>query len=103
MEYDIIPICMPAYLLHLLQPLNVGCFTPLKRAYSRLVENKMWLGFNHINKFDFLKAYPNARIEVFRLENIQNGFAAAELVPLYLEHMLSQLNIQLKTPTLPPS
>lgn len=94
---------MPVYLLHLLQPLNVGCFTPLKRVYSRLVENKMWLGFNHINKFDFLKAYPNACIEVFRLENIQNGFAVAGLVPLYLEHMLSQLNIQLKTPTLPPS
>ena len=25
---------MPAYSLYLLQPLNVGCFSPLKRAYS---------------------------------------------------------------------
>lgn len=53
----------------------------------------MQFGFNHINKFNFLKAYPNARTEVFRLENIQNSFAAAGLVPLYLEYMLSQLNI----------
>jgi hypothetical protein len=103
MEHDIIPICMPAHSSHLLQPLDVGCFAPLKRAYGRLVENKMRLGFNHIDKFDFLEAYPNARTEVFRPENIQNGFAAAGLVPLHPERVLSQLNIQLKTPTPPLS
>ena len=31
----IITVCMPAYLSHLLQPLNVGCFAPLKKAYRR--------------------------------------------------------------------
>ena len=59
---NIIPICMPAHSSHLLQPLNIGCFAVLKRSYSGLVETKMRLGINHIDKLDFLEAYPHARI-----------------------------------------
>jgi hypothetical protein len=103
MEHDIIPIYMPAQLSHLLQPLDVGCFAPLKRAYGRAVANWKRLGFNHIDKFDFLEVYPKAHMEAFRPENIQNGFAAAGLVPLNPECVLSQLNIQRRTPTAPPS
>jgi len=36
-QNDIIPICMPAHSSHLLQPLDVGCFSPLKQTYGRLV------------------------------------------------------------------
>jgi hypothetical protein len=56
-EYNIIPLCMPAYLSHLLQPLDVGCFGPLKRVYGKLIEEKGCLGYNYIDKLDFLKAY----------------------------------------------
>lgn len=38
-ENNIIPICMPPHSSHLLQPLDVGCFTVLKRAYGELVES----------------------------------------------------------------
>jgi hypothetical protein len=34
------PIFMPAYLSHLLQPLDVGCFEPLKRAYGKFTSRK---------------------------------------------------------------
>ena len=37
-ENNIIPIYMPAYLSHLLQPLDIGCFRVLKRAYSKVIE-----------------------------------------------------------------
>ena len=102
-QNDIIPICMPPHSSHLLQPLDVGCFSPLKRAYGRLVENKARLGFNHIDKFDFLEAYPEARMEAFKADTIKNGFTAAGLVPFNPERVLEQLNIQLKTPTPPGS
>jgi hypothetical protein len=94
---------MPAHSSHLLQPLDVGCFGPLKRAYSGLVEQKMRLGYNHIDKFDFLKAYPAAHLEVFTPLNIQNGFAAAGIHPLQLERVLEKLNIYILMPTPPPS
>ncbi|EKV05399.1 hypothetical protein PDIG_83780 [Penicillium digitatum PHI26] len=99
---NIIPICMPAHSSHLLQPLDIGCFAVLKRSYGQLVEKKMRLGVNHIDKLDFLEAYPVARLEAFKSETIQNSFTAAGLVPLYPDRVLSKLNIQLRTPT-PPS
>jgi hypothetical protein len=72
---------MPPHLLHLLQPLDVGCFAVLKRHYGQLVEQRMRLGFNHIDKHDFLTAFPTARTMAYKAENIRNGFAAAGLVP----------------------
>jgi hypothetical protein len=102
-DNNIIAICMPAHSSHLLQPLDVGCFGPLKRAYGGLVEQRMRLGYNHIDKFDFLKAYPAAHLEVFTPLNIQNGFAAAGIHPLKPERVLEKLNINISTPTPPPS
>ena len=102
-QNDIIPICMPAHSSHLLQPLDVGCFSPLKRAYGRLVEEKARRQFNHIDKFDFLEAYPQAHTEAFKTENIKNSFAASGLVPFNPETVLGRLNIQLETDTPPGS
>jgi hypothetical protein len=100
---NIIPICMPAHSSHLLQPLDVSCFAVLKREYGRLVEQRMRNGFNHIDKFDFLAAFPDARTATYKASNIQNGFAAAGLVPFDPDRVYQQLNIQLKTPTPPGS
>jgi hypothetical protein len=55
---NIIPICMPPHSSHLLQPLDIGCFAVLKRRYTQLIEQQMRLGFNHIDKIDFLMAFP---------------------------------------------
>lgn len=94
---------MPPDSSHLLQPLDVACFSPLKRAYGKLVENKMRLGFNHIDKFDFLEAYPYAHADIFKPETIRDGFAATGLIPFDPERVLSQLNTQIMTPTPPGS
>ena len=37
-DNKIITLCMPPHTSHLLQPLDVSCFSPLKRAYGREVE-----------------------------------------------------------------
>jgi hypothetical protein len=34
-DHKVITLCMPPHSSHLLQPLNVGCFSPLKTAYGR--------------------------------------------------------------------
>ncbi|KAJ8225492.1 hypothetical protein LV156_009112, partial [Aspergillus fumigatus] len=101
-ENNVIPICMPAHSSHKLQPLDVGCFSPLKEAYGTLVEQKGRLGVNHIDKFDFLKMFPAARKSAFQPETIRNSFAGAGIVPFNPDRVFSQLKIQLKTPT-PPS
>jgi hypothetical protein len=102
-ENNIIPVCMPPHSSHLLQPLDVSCFAVLKRQYGQLVEQRMRLGFNHIDKIDFLTAFPEARTMAYRAETIRNGFAATGLVPFDPDQVYQKLTVQLRTPTPPPS
>jgi hypothetical protein len=63
----------------------------------------MRLGFNHIDKIDFLTAFPQARTVAYKAQTIRNSFAATRLVPFNLDRVIQQFDIQLKTPTPPPS
>jgi hypothetical protein len=100
-ENAIICLCMPPHTSHLLQPLDVGVFGPLKRAYGKLTEEMMAAGNNHIDKEDFLNLYPPARETVFNRENIYGGFAGAGLKPLDPDRVLEKITFQLRTPTPP--
>jgi hypothetical protein len=102
-DNNIVCICMPSHSSYLLQPLDVGCFGPLKREYGKIIESKMRLGFNNINKLDFLRAYPAAREQVFMIQNIQSGFRAAGIVPFEPEEVLKELNLEVMTLIPPPS
>ncbi|KZL84853.1 transposase [Colletotrichum incanum] len=83
---NIVTLCMPAYLLHLLQPLDVGCFGPLKTVYGRQIENKMRRGVTHITKEDFFLAFREA-------------FTGAGIVPLNAESLLLKLDVKFYTLT----
>ena len=72
---------MPPYSSHLLQPLDVGCFGPLKRAYGREIETFIKSLVNHITKAEFLIAFQAAFLKVFTPENVKAGFRGAGLVP----------------------
>ncbi len=67
LEHSIIVLCMPPYSSLLLQLLDVGCFAVLKRSYGRLVEEKMGLGNNHIDKQELI-LYKKARVEATPLK-----------------------------------
>ncbi|KAF7572858.1 hypothetical protein PtrM4_077630 [Pyrenophora tritici-repentis] len=59
-ENKIITICMPPHSSHLLQPLDVGCFAPLKKAYGRQAEDLMRNRITHITKLEFLPCFIRA-------------------------------------------
>lgn len=103
LDNAIITLCMPPHSSHLLQPLDVACFSPLKRAYGHQVEICMQLGRKHIDKLDFLEAFKPARTAAFSSLTIRNGFAAAGLVPHDPGRVLSRLQLKLRTPTPPPT
>lgn len=90
---------MPPHSSHLLQPLDVGCFSVLKRSYGRLVEEKMGLGINHIDKQEFLSLYQQARLEALSKSNIQGGFSGTGLFPYNPNRVLDLLPTVLKTPS----
>jgi hypothetical protein len=98
-ESNIYTLCMPPHSSHLLQPLDVGCFSPLKRAYSREIESLIRHHINHITKLEFLPAFKVAFDRVFTTANICSAFQGAGLVPLQPDAVLSKLDVQLRTPT----
>ena len=71
---------MPPHLSYLLQPLDISCFTTLKRLYGRLIEDYIRLSIYHVNKLDFITVYPTAYAEALIASNIYSGFAAIGLV-----------------------
>jgi hypothetical protein len=100
-ENKIITICMPSHSSHLLQPLDVGCFAPLKIAYSRQAENLMRNRITHITKLEFLPCFIRAYNAAITPSNIQGGFRGAGLVPFDPERVISALDVQLRTPSPP--
>src|SRR3954467_10132509 len=72
---------VPPHSSHLLQPLDVVCYSLLKRHYgdgiSLLARSRIY----HINKETFLPAFRAAYEKTFTVENIRAGFRGAGLVP----------------------
>jgi len=101
-QNNIITLCMPLHSSYLLQPLDVGCFGPLKQAYGRQVENLIRMHINHVSKLEFLCAFREAFFASITEKNIQGGFAGAGIVPFDLERVLSKLDVKLRT-LIPPT
>ena len=99
-ENQIIAICMPPHASHLLQPLDVGCFSVLKRLYGGAVSTLMRNGVNSIDKEDFLEMIADARMGAFKIHTIQNSFLATGLAPVDANKVLEKLNVHLDS--LPP-
>lgn len=68
-DHLIITLFVPAHSLHLLQPLDVGCFSPLKRAYGSQIAEFIRLGINHVDKAEFLLASKQARINALSTQH----------------------------------
>jgi len=98
-ENSILIECMPPHSSHLHQPLDVGCFSVLKRAYGDLVRAKMALGVHHIDKPLFLELFFEAHTKTFSSKNIKSGFAATGLVPLNPSQVLARLRVRVRTPS----
>jgi hypothetical protein len=92
---------MPTHASHLLQPLDIGCFGPLKRAYGREIEHLIRCSITHISKTEFFQDFYAAFKATFTESNIRGGFKGVGLAPFDPENMISKLDVQLRTPTPP--
>lgn len=88
---------MPSHFSHLLQPLDVSCFSFLKKAYDQQIETSMRLDINHVDKEEFLDLYTAARKKTLKNITIKNGFKATGLVSYNSEEVLTHLHSQLHT------
>jgi hypothetical protein len=100
-EKKIITLCMPPHSSHLLQPLDIACFSPLKRKYGDAISVLACSHVHHISKQTFLPAFKATFEKVFTQENVCAGFRGAGLVPYNPEAVFSKLDVKLRTPTPP--
>ena len=89
---------MPPHLSQILQPLDVGCFGPLKKSYSRQIEHLIQQQYIYITKKDFIPAFQTAFRESLTESNIKGGFREAGIVPFDPERVISALDLKLQTP-----
>ena len=89
---------MPAHSSHILQPLDVVCFSPLKQKYSQRVRDLARHHVWHIDKERFLPAFRDAFFDVFTSDNCKKAFEAAGLVPIDAQRVIDRLDVRLHTP-----
>jgi hypothetical protein len=99
-ENNIITLCMPPHTSHLLQLLDVSCFSPLKHAYGHKIQELARQGVYYIDKIDFDTIYTQIWLRVFTEQNIKAGFEATVLIPYCLHCVLSPLTV-VQTPSPP--
>ena len=83
---------MPVYLSYILQPIDMGCFSPLKQVYGTQIEGQMRLGINHIIKEDFLLVYYIAYTQAITKKNILTSFSATGFIPFNPGYILLTLS-----------
>ena len=100
-ENKIITLCMPPHSSHILQPLDVGCFAPLKRAYGREIRGLALDYISRTNKKAFIATFAKVFKQAFLKANIIASFKATRLVPRDLSVVLSKLDVKVRTLTPP--
>ena len=78
-------IYLPAHTSHVLQPLNLSCFSALKRAYHTRLKRLLtdaYYDSSVTGKRAFLKCYCLARSKAFTESNIKAGWMATGLWPI---------------------
>jgi hypothetical protein len=90
-SHKTISIGLPAHTTHILQPADVGLFSPLQTYYGQYVDRISRYQHAYIDKSCFLAGYSEARKKAYTWENILSAFATAGLVPFDPEHAYKRL------------
>jgi hypothetical protein len=77
----IVPLCLPLYVTHYFQPLDVGIFRPLAQTYKYLLYEYCKYGAVQISKEDFLRMVETAREMAMTFTTIQHGWGKSGLKP----------------------
>ena len=101
LKNNIITLCMPPHSWHILQPLDLVCFSPLKRKYLQCVQGLARRRVFHVDKEGFLPAFRDAFFDVFNVGICQKAFEAAGLVHTNSQEVLDRLQVHFRTPSPP--
>ncbi len=72
----------------------MGCFDPLKRAYSGKIADLACNATTYITKMNFLAAFQKTYFKAITPENICSSFCNANLILFDLEAVILHLDIR---------
>ena len=73
---------LPPHCSHILQPLDVGVFAPLKRALASETDAALRLDTGRMSRVEWVEIYIRAREKALTSSDIRGGWHGAGLVPL---------------------
>jgi hypothetical protein len=91
MENEIDLLVLPPHCSHILQPLDVSIFAPLKRALAIETDSVARLDPGRVARTEWTQMYIRAREKAFTSGNIVSGWKATGLQPLSPIEVLSKL------------
>ncbi|KAE8264368.1 hypothetical protein A4X09_0g6984 [Tilletia walkeri] len=71
---NIIPFSLPPHSSHILQPLNVSVFQPMKHWHRVAIDAATQTECTNFNKIEFLASLNDIRVKTMKTNTIKNGF-----------------------------
>ena len=100
----VLMLFLPAHTSHVLQPLDVGVFSPLKSAYRAAIgAGVRWTAAANVKKYTFMEAYTLAHKKAFTEKNVKSGFYATGLWPILPSKLLNNRFVSRTTSSTPSS
>jgi hypothetical protein len=90
----IIPFHLPPHTTHLLQPLDVVCFQPLKHYHAETIDRAVRLGDSHFSRTEFLAAFDYIRSQTFQSKTIKSAFRKTGLFPYNPDEVLKDFHFK---------
>lgn len=89
--HNIIPFGLPPHLTHLLQPLDMAVFQPLKHYQAKALDTLIRDGIGEITKLEFLSYIQQIRKQAFKKDTILSAFQKTGIQPFNPQPVLQQL------------
>jgi len=84
----IIPYSLPPYSTHLMQPLDVTCFQPVKHYHRKAIDKAVRLDATKFPVIEFFSAFEYIREQSFKRETIISAFEQSGIYPLNAEKVV---------------
>jgi len=100
-DHDILVLLLIPHSSHIMQPLDVGVFGPLKRAMSAQLDPIFRTGVRTVHKSEWMECYVEARNTAMTQSNILGAWRGAGLFPMNKHRILCQLSNAADSPSTP--
>ena len=92
-ENDIHLITLPSHLIHILQPLDIAFFKPLKAEWSKMAEDFTWREMKPVTKVDFPSLFTTVWNNASKLQHTLSGFRCTSIQLYNTDAILLQIYV----------